>query len=185
MSGLLGRVPECCPTQRHLLNGLENAARQKAENVEKKSAITYNILKKLNRRTDKKKWRMHSKITVKAFCCAAYFGSFRAGELLPKHTREYDPVSDLRWKDVNYRYDAEGQLSSVVIHVRMPKTKTAGGELVELFRFGDADFYPVRNLRELEKSQKRCGVWERNRPVFRFNQRQNLSVKTATEIIVV
>ncbi len=88
---------------------------------------------------------------------AAYFGSFRAGELLPKQEQKFDPLSDLRWEDVSFLYCAENHHKSAIIHVKVPKTKITGNKHIELFGFPDKNFCPVDGLEKLEQAQNARG----------------------------
>ncbi len=63
-------------------------------------AATFSVLKVLRQRLNQKRWKDDSSSAVWAFCCAAYFGSFRAGELLAKSDWAFDKYSDLVWGDL-------------------------------------------------------------------------------------
>ena len=183
VSGILGKEPLKNKTQHYLLEGLENAARQLNRKPEVRPAVTYQVLKKLIERVNNKRWKTYSRLLVSVYCRAAYFGSFRAGELLSKQERTFDPLSDLLWEDVSFRYCAENHIKSAIIHVKIPKTKIDGGEYIELFGFADENFCPVAGLEKLKTAQKARGIWAGNLPVFRFTQSRNLTVKRATKII--
>ena len=105
-----------------LLKGMENAKHSDAKPARKTDPLTFKILSKLRKAIKKKNWKPLSKETVWTVCCVGYFGSFRAGELLPKSEWKFDKFSDLLWTDVN---DTEKEV--IKIHVKCPKTGTKGG----------------------------------------------------------
>ena len=183
VSGILGKEPVKNRTQHYLLEGLENAARQSTGKSTSRPAVTYKVLTKLIERINNKNWKSYSKLLISVYCRAAYFGSFRAGELLPKQERTFDPLTDLRWEDVSFRCCAENHRKSAIIHVKAPKTKITGGEHIELFGFADKNFCPVEGLEKLEQAQKARRLWASDLPVFRLTRWRNLTVKKVSKII--
>lgn len=161
-----------------LLKGMENAKHSDAKPARKSDPLTFKILSKLRKAIKKKNWKPLSKKTVWTVCCVGYFGSFRAGELLPKSEWKFDKFSDLLWTDVN---DTEKEV--IKIHVKCPKTGTKGGELIELFQTPDKKFCPVAAIRSLKKTQKALGLWSESLPVFRFASGKSFTVAKLTHIL--
>ncbi len=183
----IGRIFEASQGSRGaeklLLAGAENLARHSGAQRRKRAPLTFAVLKRLTSELAEKNWRHFSKLTIRSFCCAGYFGSFRAGELLAKDRWSFDRFSDLTWGDVATIADENGGSSSMTLHIKETKTRVAGGERVELFRFEDPRLCPVRALEQLASAQKAAGIWDKEKPVFRFGSGKNLTVSRASKII--
>ena len=166
-----------------LLAGAENLARHTKAQRPKRAPLTFVVLKRLVSEIERKNWRHLSKLVVRAFCCVGYFGSFRAGELLAKDSWSFDRFSDLTWGDVTMDTDEKGGNNSMTLHVKETKTRLAGGEKVELFRFEDPQLCPVRLLERLVAAQKAANIWDKDGPVFRFKSGKNLTVSRASKMM--
>ncbi len=158
-----------------LLQGLKNSSQQESPEKKKIAPVTFELLKTIRNRLDGLSWRAATKTAVWTFCCVAYFGSFRAGELLAKKDWRFDKSSDLLWSDVNLDPEQAGG-DCATIRIRSPKTGSRN-ELVELFAFPMPKFCLVNNLKKLKKSQQNIGIWSADAPVFRLGSGKNLSVK--------
>ena len=161
-----------------LLKGMENAKISTAKPMRKTDPLTFKILNKLRKAVKRKNWKALSKKTIWTACCVGYFGSFRAGELLPKAEWKFDKFSDLLWSDVK-----DTGKDTINIHVKCPKTGTKGGEFIEIFQTPDKKYCPVRAIRSLGKTQKTLGLWSESLPVFRFASGKNLTVAKFSHIL--
>ena len=182
LGGLFGGASLGKGACRLLLNGLKNQATGKLGKKIRKPA-TFLVLRILRKELWSRSWKEASKVSFWSFCVACYFGSFRAGELLAKKDWKFDGHSDLIWSDVTWKKDFRGGTASVEIRIRSPKVAKAGGEVVELHRFGDPNFCPVLALERLLRVQKRAGIWRADRPVYRLGSGKNLSITGANRII--
>ncbi len=166
-----------------LLAGASNLARHSKPASAKRAPFTFKVLQRLCAELRAKRWKISSKLAIKAFCCTGYFGSFRAGELLAKDSWSFDKFSDLTWADIALTSDPLGGSRSATLHIKEPKTRLEGGEFVELFRFEDPELCPVAALDRLAAAQKAKGKWDPAAPVFRFGSGKNLTVSGATRLI--
>jgi hypothetical protein len=98
----------------------------------------------------------------------AFWGAFRIGELLAKTKREYDPFSDLTWREVKLKK------KRLEIQVKSPKT---GGRdvLSRIFAIDDKDFCAVRAIKRLKRLQIKEKIFSKNAPVFRVETGENLT----------
>ena len=128
--------------------------------------MTFEVVKEIRKSLDKKSWKSSSKNTFWASVCVGYFGAFRASELLIKENWHVDYSSDLVWSDVKFH----GK-NSVKIKIRNPKTGGGKFELVELFKFPNKQFCPVRALKVLEKQAEEKKIAVPNHPSFLFRIR--------------
>ncbi len=170
-------------TEKLLLAGAANVERQRGKERRKRAPGTFKVLKRVIKNLETRRWKKTSKAAVKAFCCACYFGSFRAGELLPKKEWDFDKFSDLLWRDVAASGNACGNYKGYTVHVKMPKTRVEGGEQVDLYRFDLPEYCPVRALDRLADLQKGAGIWDLNLPVFRLASGKNLTVSSVSKIL--
>ena len=108
--------------------------------------LTFDVVKEIRKSLDKNSWKNSSKNTVWAGVCVGYFGAFRASELFMNDNCHIDYSSDLVWNDVKF----QGK-NPVEIKIRNPKTGGGKFELVELFKFPNKRFCPVRALKVLKK----------------------------------
>jgi len=176
LSKMCGGVETVSSLRKTLLRGFANTERTRVRAEQNKDPVTGNILKALCRIIEKKNWQPHSKATVSTFCCAAYFGSFRAGELLAKQADRFDPAADLLWNDITFREPVGGHYESVSITIKSPKVPSRKFEQVELFAFKDEKICPVRAISELMRIQKESQIFDAEKPVFRFKSGKNLTV---------
>ena len=89
-----------------------------------------------------------------------------------------DYSSDLVWNDVKF----QGK-NSVEIKIRNPKTGGGKFELVELFKFPNKRFCPVRALKVLKKQAKGKNLLYTNNPVSCFGSDKRLSISTFSKIV--
>jgi hypothetical protein len=95
----------------------------------------------------------------------AFFGSFRFGEILAPSEWAYNKHETLLWSDVDITKD------SVLIHVKISKNRTQGGEHIDLFPFRYHNCCPVKCLTRLQRMcmAKSNGKLADGEPVFRFD----------------
>lgn len=121
--------------------------------------MTLPILKILGHALAKSDWSDHSKIVVWSACCVGFFGSFRFGELLSSKKDSFNAFETLVWKDIRF---VDG--NSIMIHNKIPKTRTASGEFVSLFEFSGHNCCPVTAIKCLKKLSNP----DQESPVFKF-----------------
>jgi hypothetical protein len=92
-------------------------------------------------------------------CTVAFFGSFRFGELLAKNDQTYNNFETLLWNDVLFKED------SIVIKIKIPKSRFAQGEIVDLFCIKNQRLCPVKALLKL-KNIVNEKMMNTNGPVF-------------------
>ncbi len=110
-------------------------------------------------------------MTKKTFwTCAliAFWGAFRIGELLAKTKWEFDPFSDLTWREVKIKKD------HLEIKIKSPKV---GGRnvLSRIFAIDEKDFCAVRAIKRLKKLQIKRKFFSKNAPVFCIEAGGNLT----------
>ena len=140
--------------------------------------MLFEVVQEIRKVLDKKSWKTSSKNTIWACVCIGYFGAFRASELLVKSSNSFDNSSDLVWNDISFNGKR-----SVSFKIRNPKTGGGKTEIVELFRFPDKKFCPVRALRLLKKQSKNCSFFNATTPVFRFGSGKVLNISTFSKLL--
>jgi hypothetical protein len=83
------------------------------------------------------------------------------GEILPRKSNQFDKTSVLLWQDVKLTKD------KVVLHIKLPKTRSSQSRTVVLYKLSDPFFSPVRHLNDLKNIQKEERLWGQDLPVFR------------------
>ena len=73
----------------------------------------------------------------------------------------FDPLSCLLWKDVKFKKD------SIIIHVKIPKSRNPEGDFIDLFRFDENSCCPVRALIGLKNHSALSSFPDK--PVFSFD----------------
>jgi hypothetical protein len=125
-----------------------------------RKAITYPLLKILCHQIASASWSKHNKQVFWTALTVAFFGSMRFGELLSPQHDQFNSKETLVWEDISFQND------SVVITIKIPKTKNSKGEFVDLFEIPDQRFCPVRALRALKQLSKNSSG---KIPVFMFD----------------
>ena len=141
-----------------LIKGAENLNfyRKISENTRK--VMTLPLLKILGHQIAASDWSEDSKQVFWTALTVAFFGSFRFGEILCSSTTSFIEDESLLWKDVILKED------SVLIKIKIPKSRNAKGEFVDLFRIPNCTFCPVLALRKLHAIRSR----NPQKPVFEF-----------------
>lgn len=80
-------------------------------------------------------------LPILALFSLAFFGSCRMGELVSLSRTEFDSLSTLRLRDILDRS------TSLLVHLKCPKSGKPGGEFLDVFPFNHADLCPVLALR--------------------------------------
>ena len=88
----------------------------------------------------------------------AFFGSFRFGEILCSSPSKFVEDESLLWKDIIFNED------SVLIKIKIPKSRNGKGEFVDLFTIPNCTFCPVLALKRLFSLKARNPL----SPVFEF-----------------
>ena len=101
--------------------------------------------------------------------CIAFFGSFRMGKLLNSTITKVDLYTTLLWKDIKFNG------KSWLIHEKAPKTRTQGGEYIDIFPFPNHNCCPVAAL----KKWNEISIHAKNpsNPVFMMNNGHCLTQK--------
>jgi hypothetical protein len=82
------------------------------------------------------------------------------GEVLPGKADSFDKTSVLLWKDIEFSKE------KVTLHLRQPKVRTEQSKTVVLYKLSASRFCPVKQLKQLRKTQMKKGIWGKNMPVF-------------------
>jgi hypothetical protein len=101
-----------------------------------------------------------SEKAIWAFSLTAFWGLLRLGEILPQRGDQFDKILVLLWQDVSLTKD------KVVLHIKLPKTRSSQSRTVVLYKLSNPNFSPVRHLNELRTFQKEKNLWGINLPVF-------------------
>jgi hypothetical protein len=159
------------------IRGAKNLKFYSEEKSQVKKVMTLPLLKILGHSIAISNWSNRSKIVLWSAFCTAFFGSFRLGELLPKHENSFNKFECLLWSDIKF-FDDE----SVQIHVKIPKTRNPNGEIVSLFRFPNENCCPIEALKCLLTLSK-CNV-SSDIPVFSFESGKYLTIDKMNMFIV-
>ena len=126
-----------------------------------RKVMTLDILKIIGHEIVNSDWASDSKRIFWTSCCTMFFGSFRISELLSVSDSNFDPLSCLLWKDVKFKKD------SIIIHVKVPKSRNPEGDFIDLFRFDVNSCCPVRALMGLKNHSALSSFPDK--PVFSFD----------------
>jgi len=150
------------PIGKIMLKGANNLESNSNSNKSNKNIFSLPLLKILGNNIAKSDWHPFSKQTIWVVALLAFFGSCRIGELLPISWKNFDVKSNLTWKDVIVKEDC------IQIHVKSPKTKTKGGEFIDIFEFKGQGCCPVASFKKFKEMAAVEGLIENNMPVFRL-----------------
>jgi hypothetical protein len=153
-----------------LLNGAEHIGTSFIHHPNTRRAMTLPLLITLGRRIAATSWPALDKQVIWAAATTGFFGTVRMGEILASAEKSFSPSSDLLWQDVRC-----SSPTSLLIHLKNPKSGIPGGEKVDLFEFPGYDCCPVQALRNLRAKQIAAGNTAENLPVFRFSSGKNLT----------
>jgi hypothetical protein len=138
-----------------------------------RASISLPLLKVLGHQISRLAWGEWAKQTVWTACTVAFFGAFRMGELLPAREEGNNNSDTLLWRDIKLSRD------HALVHIKCPKSKTAGGEQVDLFEFPGHGVCPIRALEKLREIS--AGISDK--PVFSFQSGTCLTSRTFNSIL--
>lgn len=153
-----------------LLKGVLHSSTSFLTHPKTRRVMTFPLLIALGHRIALTDWPSLDKQVIWAAATTAFFGSTRLGEILAAEERSFSPTSDLTWNDVRC-----SSPSSLLLHLKQPKSGIAGGEMVDLFEFPGFDCCPVLALKNLRTKQIQAGNSDESLPVFRFSTGKNLT----------
>jgi hypothetical protein len=133
--------------------------------------VTFHLLLTIGHKIQASNWDPLSKQVLWTACTTAFFGSIRLGEILASEERAFSPSSDLTWQDIQALQD-----KSFLIRIKQPKSGDPEGEYVDLFPFSGYSCCPVKALKKLAAMQKKAGVFDPSKPVFRFSSGSYLTM---------
>jgi hypothetical protein len=142
-----------------LLQGVRNLEIYKENKKETRKAMSYPMLKILCHQIACTNWPNYNKQVIWAVMCVAFFGSMRLGELLSSRRDCFNPHETLLWENLKFFE------SSVIITVKVPKSKNKQGEYIDIFENPDGRFCPVMALKALKKA---TANFNSKSPVFTF-----------------
>jgi hypothetical protein len=157
-----------------VLQGAKNLEFYKEIAKPSRKAVTYPLLKVLCHQIASANWSKHNKQVFWTALTVAFFGSMRFGELLAPHQNQFNCKETLVWEDISFQND------SVIINIKVPKTRISKGEFVDLFEIPDQRFCPVRALRALKQMSKnscdKIPVFMFDNGVFLTNEKLNTTL---------
>jgi hypothetical protein len=128
------------PLVKRVLKGAENLHFYKTISNGSRMVMSLPLLKILGHEISKTNWSNDSKQVFWSACVTAFFGSFRFGELLSQSECGFNANETLLWSDIVLTSN------SVLIHVKISKTRCAQGEYIDLFPFPGHNCCPVKSL---------------------------------------
>jgi hypothetical protein len=144
-----------------LIRGAENLKLYAQHRKETRKIMTLPLLKLLGHALATCDWSPNSVQVFWACCLLLFFGSLRIGEVLPPSCFKFNPFETLLWEDIIFRKD------SILVHVKIPKSKNPQGDFIDIFEFKGHGCCPVSALRTLRDSSPKPSV--PNSPVFQFS----------------
>jgi hypothetical protein len=153
-----------------LLKGIEHVSTSFKTKPNTRRVMTFPLLNLLGQRIAATDWPSLDKQVVWAAALTSFFGTVRLGEILASEEKSFSPASDLLWEDIRC-----SSPTSLLLHIKQPKSGTPGGEKVDLFEFPGYNCCPVRALKNLREKQILHGNMDESLPVFRFSSGKNLT----------
>ena len=170
----------CTPTVKRILQGSQNL--QFYTDISKctRKVMTLPLMKLLGHGIKNSGWDTNSQQVVWTAAVVAFCGAFRMGELLCNNKWSFNPHESLLWSDIVFNKD-----DSLVIHLKMEKSRNPKGVYIDLFRVPDFSFCPVASL-ALLKCLSTTAVTN-NKPVFSFSSGKLLTrdifIRSVQEIL--
>jgi hypothetical protein len=128
-----------------MLKGIKNLEFYRDLTKPARKAMTMPVLKLLSHQVAVSSWEKICKQVYWTAFSVAFFGSFRFGELLSEESAtSFNSSETLLWKDVVVEKD------TVILHVKVPKSKNKNGEFIELFEIPGNPYCPVSALKKLK-----------------------------------
>jgi len=153
-----------------LLKGIEHVSTTFKSKPNTRRVMTFPLLNLLGQRIAATDWPSLDKQVVWAAALTSFFGTVRLGEILASEEGSFSPASDLLWQDIRC-----SSPTSLLLHIKQPKSGIPGGEKVDLFEFPGYNCCPVRALKNLREKQILHGNMDESLPVFRFSSGKNLT----------
>jgi hypothetical protein len=144
-----------------LLRGMENIRLSSPEMQKQVTPVDLPTLADIKKGMNYAKISAASESAIWALSLTAFWGLLRLGEILPQKGNQFDKTSVLLWQDVKLTKD------KVVLHIKLPKTRSSQSRTVVLYKLSDPSFCPVRHLYDLKNIQKEEKLRGLNLPVFR------------------
>ncbi len=143
------------------LRGMENVQLSSPEPQKQVTPVDLTILENIKKGMSCAKVSAASKKAIWALSLIAFWGRLRLGEILSQRGDQFDKTSVLLWQDVSLTKD------KVVLHIKLPTTRSSQSRTVVLYKLSNPIFCPVRHLNELRTFQRGKNLWGNNLPVFR------------------
>jgi hypothetical protein len=145
------------------LKGAEHAKFYESARFNKRKPVTFDILTLIGHQIMSSQWSEFHKTLFWTISLLLFWGSFRAGELLPTCRSEFDPKTDLTWDDIIFRSDG-----SIVIRIKSPKTACFPGQFVDLFPCpNNVAYCPVFYLKKYRCLSMQMQLFHHHSSVFR------------------
>jgi hypothetical protein len=177
----------------HKLHGLDssgcesfltNTALQGAVNLEFYSNMTRNVrkvmtlplLKILGHQLATSELSKFDRQIFWSACLLAFFGSLRFSEILPPADKNFHAKEIFLWKDIAFKED------SVILKIKIPKSRTPQGEIVDLFEIRNSSVCPVKALLNLKS--KLGQSFNPNAPVFTFEDSSYLTLPVLNSLLL-
>jgi hypothetical protein len=151
-----------------LLKGIEHVSNSLKAKSNTRRVMTFPLLNLLGQRIAATDWPSLDKQVVWVDALTSFFGTVRLGEILASEEGSFSPTSDLLWRDVRC-----SSPTSLLLHIKQPKSGLGGGEKVDLFEFPGYNCCPVRALKNLRKNRFCTGMWM-NRSRFSASVREKI-----------
>ena len=164
------------PILKQMLKGAENLEFYSTLCKGTRKVMTLPLLKIVGNQISKANWSDDTKQVIWTTLVTAFFGSFRLGELLCEDEKTFNPLENLTWNDIIFRED-----DSVLIKLKITKTKKKQGEYIDLFKFTGHKCCPVATLKALRKL--RLAEKFTHMPVFMFKNGKIVTPKMINEIL--
>jgi hypothetical protein len=168
------------PLVEALLRASENLSMTSDTGNNKRRAMTLPLLKILGHNLLVSGRSIDEIQTIWTACTVCFFASTRMGELLAAEEFSFDPSATLLWSDILLRED-----DSVLIHIKVPKSRVKEGEFIDLFPFKESKCCPVEALKLLASRRKKSGRVISSLPVFTFQDGRNLTKKFLNTVLKV
>ena len=140
-----------------------------------RKVMSIELLKLIGHEIGLSNWQAETKQMIWCASTLAFFGSLRMGEMLYSSEKSYSPDDSLLWSDIVITEEKH-----VLIRIKTPKSRNAGGELVDIFPFEGKGVCPVKALLQLKKMQ---GKIPQNSPVFQFKSGKLLTTRNFVSTI--
>jgi hypothetical protein len=163
---------------------LTNTALQGAVNLEFYSNMTKNVrkvmtlplLKILGHQIAISDLSKFDKQVLWLACLLAFFGSLRFSEILPPSEKNFYAKETFLWKDIAFKED------SVILKIKIPKSRTPQGEIVDLFEISNCSVCPVKALLNLKS--KLGQSLNPDAPVFTFEDTSYLTLPLLNSLLL-